>query len=376
MNFDKQRTRGAIILILVSGAILAIVFLIPNHRVDECEQVDPVLGYLAYQDVTYHPTAIPLSQDWKFISEVPQSYSFEIINDEIWLYSPLRRYRPSTGNFEEFNLVDENGNTISVSEIFETRNGDIWGIATRAIGFGLTLFSFNREENRIDYVEDPEHDLLGELQGGNKFVEDSLGDLWFVYNGTLYKFSPQTALFEPIFGIEQGYKFISTRPVITSNDEIWLPVTNIQDSGGIIFLGFDVNTGKYRTTLSPTESVILATELFVDSLDRVWISNLGWIDTAGLEEALFYTLVEDPVFLRDNPLIGLDMQYWWDHPTPIMETENRYLWFISNSYSIYRLDTKEAAWCLLSTEDVNDVNIDSKGNLWLLKSGNLFMLED
>lgn len=104
--------------------------------------------------------------------------------------------------------------------------------------------------------------------------------------------------------------------------------------------------------------------ILVDRQNRLWLSDLGWMEPDGT----WYAIIRSPVFLTNVAWTGGSSR--WATPNILLESSDGRLWFRSDNGMAW-LDPQKGEWCWFTTYQSNIVE-DSDNNLWMIADGKLY----
>jgi hypothetical protein len=123
----------------------------------------------------------------------------------------------------------------------------------------------------------------------------------------------------------------------------------------------EIQTFEIRSTQNRLFSNIL-----IDHQNRLWLSDLGWMETNGN----WYSLIRSPIFLTNYILVQGSSR--WATPNILLESSDGRYWFRSENGMAW-LDLEQEKWCWFTTYQSNIVE-DSEHNLWMIADNKLYKL--
>jgi hypothetical protein len=329
------------------------------------------------------PDIAPLG-GWQFQASLPTStgiYYPQLVTrpNEVWVLAvdakKVFRYRADTLEWNSYNTI--NNFSVIPRNLFQTRDGTLWGIDSISFGFDSSrsfpfLSRYNAITNQFEFIKDTDGMLTKVLTISDpvQITEDSGMQLWFF--GTisagndvgLYSFNPSSNKAEKQLSLKMGASYVG--PVAAQDGTIWFyngwenrlytysPITHEAKP----YLGLPI--------FEKSEGV---NSLFFDHGGRLWVDNKGWLDFTDPAKPVWYSIVLSPTFLTDNAWInGLGdnpsgIGYGWDLPVLISQSSNGLLWF-TTSHGIIRLDSEKGEWCWF-TNGSSPVVEDKDKNVWI-----------
>lgn len=314
-------------------------------------------------------------------------WDITVANDgSVWLINEnnqIFRYLPQTGEIREYqiNLPDEDW-SIDHRQLFLIA-GQLWILSNEFSNDEIRLFSYNFDNDQLVNVTDAEGVFRLETAISNIVVDQS-GDIWVAnYNQQLIRFDPDTLIADIMLEKEDGYslKPISTRLTVSPDGTLWMLADRYYPDGSmqyIFAIEYDPETGEVTeheihaypdSGVGPGKGQPVMT-LFFDHTNRLWISNQRFLQVDENGDLTWYEVVRSPVFYTDR-MAPLSNSYQFGKP--VLESQNRYLWFQSNA-GVIRLDLESDEWCLMANLS-SPIAEDQENNIWIAGEGQIYKLE-
>lgn len=137
---------------------------------------------------------------------------------------------------------------------------------------------------------------------------------------------------------------------------------------------------KYDPVTGRTDSVEIPltedeyggyTNLYVDRENRLWVSDIAWIDITGSEIGERHFIPRSPIFVH---YVNYLTQYVWSRPRINLESIDGRLWYEFEQGAVwYKPDKKE--WCWFARGLTSGPIEDSEHNLWMMVDSTLYKLQ-
>ncbi len=201
---------------------------------------------------------------------------------------------------------------------------------------------------------------------------DKSGALWFffVYNQErwFFRYSPASNKLERQISDKQFDDPFYGPFAISDENELF-----ILDSAMNMLIKYNPSNGETSDIKIPSEvggnsnidSELQSAIFFIDSKNKLWIDDRGWLDLSG-ENRDWHVVIRSPIFIKYE--FGL---WSWIHPVFSTESKDGRLWFYSNGRGTGWVDSNIGKWCLFTTFSSNVVK-DTEGNLWIIADGKLY----
>ena len=368
----------AALLVMLLSAFAAV----PAEKQDDCIEVNYSYAFRYYpaDPDKPNPTEIPLSPKWQpqlspeQTKEVGGSIILELSmrpDDTLWFSTMYNVIEYKTKSRE---LVIHKDGPLPYN-LFVDRHGNLWGNGfirdsgeKSPDGKPYFLARFDDTRRQFESVENDK--LTGELV---THTEDANGALYFyTKDDRLLKYTPDTGKVEKLTFNHLDYEV--TDILIDRHNTVW-------------FKSFIVLYGKrfeqvqrYRLTddsfdnfgTVPGFQIYGNSGIFIDSSDKLWLNDFGYLDNVLAEEPVWYQVMKSPVFIHDRGPVENENQ--WDDAYPIFESKDHRLWFFSGAGLAY-LDQQAQKWCLL-TSRITGVAEDSSSNIWIAYGGQIYKREN
>ncbi len=354
---------------------------IPTQNPNDCIEENYSYSFknYAYPDEKIIPTQIPLSGKWQ--PQLTQEQTRDIGNsvilrivtqpdDTIWFRTMHAIVEYKTRS-KELVIFDEEPLPY---ELFVDKYGNLWGTsleeaATKNPDNNQPYFlaHFDKSTEKFEIVE---NDLL--TGSGITYSEDSSGLLYFsTSDNRMLRFNPDSRKAELL---DFNFPYYEVKSMtIDRKDNIWLSAS-FEESGihGTTVLRYHPKDNSIENIGSvPGSSRYNAGEIFIDSSDRLWLQDYGYLDNALADAPSWYQVIRSPIFISDRGPV--EFENIWADATPIFESKDHKLWFFSGAGLAY-LDQTARKWCLL-TSRITGVAEDSSNNLWIVDRGQIYKRE-
>ena len=383
MRPNKKQT-----LLFIAGLATCILFILVYPSIDQpksvsCIQPPVDLAYPVKVLATFEPTQVPL-EGWEPIV-VSEKDPFRFVSQmmfrnetELWMLRPLMRYSLETQQLKTYEINIEQDALVGLRTLWVTRDKTLWiaGIARLDNEKYLLLAYYDETKDQFVRVIDEDELLLQDFDGSDspEIKEGINNQLWILYGGSLIRYDSKTNVAKTILDPEYFYELGSSM-TIDQDGVLWLVARGVDgalayEKGQRFVMRYDHQSKSSRFYGSPPgyEGNNRSFTLFVDHLGRVWADDYGWLQIHPSGDGTWYHAIRSPIFISDRP-IG-QAQYGWFRPAPLLETEDRYIWF--GSAGLGRLDLLENHWCLLNTIPTNTIAMDSEDNIWIAGDGRIF----
>ena len=260
---------------------------------------------------------------------------------------------------QEWKLIPEefDNDSAKSGQVYLAKDGKIWA----NLGFsGFSYFAlYNDKKGQFEYVEESENVPVGNLLLGND------GKFWILASKDgIYSFDTTSHEIE---------RYVSM-PDLESSGSLYGSMATVALDGSLYFLNM---TGEQQVRLihfNPETNFFefvpgldylgdISYNLFMDRSGRLWVGDLGWMETNGT----WYRIVRSPVFITDK---GEGASLIWSQTSIVLESSNGFLWFQSDNGMTW-LDPQKEKWCWFTTEKSNIVE-DQQQNLWMIADGKLY----
>lgn len=310
---------------------------------------------------------------WQAVSNMPESLYKKIAgqgtkiilratnrgNNQIWFYtySDVVIYQIETSQWIQ-------GPTIHGGRLFASKDGEIW-MLEGVDGNQMAMLSRLDESKNLF---EPVYDRNGILKSGEPgdVVVDANGRFWFFvvdnYIRTLHSFDPATL-------DARTYNFSSR----------YFQELVVDDQGNLYTMeGLDALT-KFTPTDNKVDSVEIPTDyksfgystsLYIDSSDRLWISDRTWFDLSHQRLSDWSIIVRSPIFIDNVEGYG---ENYWTRPEVQLESLDGLLWF-RFMRGVVSFNAETGKWCLVTTYPARVIE-DSQRNLWMFIDGTLYKRE-
>lgn len=342
---------------------------------------------LAESDPLPTPRAAVLPIGWREITKIPEEFAGDLAyiqfmrtnsgRDELWISIDIGTQFFDTDDAYFIYHTDtqewERTLTPPGSRILLGSNSSIWSLVYTGKESVSNLYQLDEKAHQYASITDVD----GLLQTGNIYspiILDSAGVLWFLFGKSggadkmlLYSFNPSTRQAErhPI-----GIGFDNF--VIDREDNIYL----LQNRSQLV--KYSPKTGVLHSVDMPGGHVENGTSLFIDSKERLWVSDIARFDEAvsNPEIGTPTLLPRSPIFIRLFAPYG---RFVWFRPQINVESLDGRLWYDGQAW----FDPDKEEWCLFTTHETklgfsyynSQIVKDSKQNLWMVADGRLFKYE-
>jgi hypothetical protein len=291
---------------------------------------------------------------------------------EIWMVRNWNDPKSSQSGYKIYIYGTDNKTWSEISNLAGEGSGKFFGLylgkdesvwATGSSQSGRIFGKFNENSGKFELLK-----VSQTIPDGHIFFGE--GVFWiFVEGGAIYSFDPET------LDIERR-AFVPYLVVDNSKGIVFAP------DGSIYFMHQLYETGSFsidnlalyhfmphnndveRVYNIPLQDLGPFDSLFLDREMNLWLSDYGWMKPNGS----WYQIVRSPVFITDK--IPEHSSLSWEHPSIVLESSNRYLWFQSSN-GMVSLDPKKGEWCWFTTYQSNIVE-DPQHNLWMIADNKLY----
>ena len=381
---------------------------------DEC--IPPLENFAYYSSGGEKPGPTPVVQlplgNWEAVTHIPELSNTEFFGnntarinfiqrlesgDRIWvLFEDIDKYRIPFYQIEEdrwktneVNELDITNDLLLFPELHLDKNEVVW-MALNPTNKDMTLelslitpllLTFDELDQQFKNVltlQDmstfiPKQKIVG--LSLSHFQSNSKGNLWFFiqFNSLdqtseyqLLEYSPSTNSLKRHLQNVQLDEQNAASYIISSTDVLYL--LDIQKA---LVLQYNLATEEISEIRIPSEvknngELIPSSKLFLDSEQRLWINDNGWLDLSSSDD--WHIVIHSPIFIEYQHYgNGL-----WGRTRPFFsaETEDGRLWFSSRRGTGW-VDPVTGKWCLFSSYPSNVLE-DTKGNLWMVSDGKLY----
>lgn len=353
------------------------------------------------------------SAGWEFVSAVPNvppkeefganTVYLDLIQsiegkDKIWvkINGPeirLFRYQIDRSKWDELKADKQFGSTYlgfrtSVPSLYLDKNNRVWLVGDvdtiEEVDADVPLLSVYDEASTQFRGILSINDFVG-MESGEKIdrisiIEtklDTKGDFWFAVlvhvegksnEYRFYRFSPSTYRIERYL-MELKYSDNNNASFVISEDNVLF----LLDGENKTIIRHEPMRSEIARIPIPVQVVnntnnaelgLSSAKLFLDSHQRLWIDDRGWLDL--FPNGDWHIVVRSPNFIQYA--YG---QWSWPHPTFNLETKDGRLWYSSDGRGTGWVDTDTGNWCIFTSYPSNVVK-DSTGNLWIIAAGKLY----
>ncbi len=341
-------------------------------------------------NVTPHPRTLPPS-NWQFQVSIPDEFGhlsheeIKSIGDEIWITGHIN-YSGST-SFFVYNTSENQGrihrggvNEIVPQKLLATRDTSLWGV-----GYNKQkslLSKYNRSRGVFELINDKDGVLMGNdyayIYDVVDIQEDNQGKIWILFSETgLYRFDPNTQKADYFLATPDNIKFTRFMPV--QDGSIWILGYRFNPFRETVLLRYFPETGDlqpYQGTFSyapesedfPNLDISPYSPLLLDSANRLWISNEGWLSNPASERPSWYRIIQDPIFM--NAWVDGVGNFYRTRPYGLSESSDGMFWFWGGIGTV-RLNPEIGEWCLFTTYS-SPVVEDKDHNLWIVADNKLY----
>jgi hypothetical protein len=264
------------------------------------------------------------------------------------------------------------------SQLFLSQDGTLWGFdhydlggnAPTGIGIPGDLSRYDAKNDRFEPAPDKDGILTG--GGGSTLItEDAQGRLWLIIDWALFSFDPETRQAQRVLDEQRGYRLYSL--IGAPDGSIWLAAYRTDSPGDKpVIVRYDPRTDEieyHGPPLGVREHTTISS-MYLDSVGRLWIDDLGWREVSPTGESVWYKLIRSPVFITNRMQGAGDREYAWTSPHQMYESSNGLFWFSSGA-GLVRLNFQSGEWCLLTTLYTPVVE-DDNHNLWIAGNRQLY----
>ena len=333
------------------------------------------------------PTVIPTG--WKSTSRIPEdlqrNHSIARLvrprsgYDEIWISVSDDPYDYRSVNFLIYRTDTHQWIQAppppSDGVLFLDANNGVW--VTSPYEPGPQLYRLDDQSNLFVPVADNANVLTQRAIRGEVKVAPN-GYFWFLFsnnrqNRSLFSFDP-VALESKLHLTGE----FSDDIAIDKNDNIYLlhvkyePFVSMDHYSPYVLTKYNPSTGDTESVEIPrtNEEPGGYINLYIDREDRLWVSDLVWIDLANAEIDEQHSIQRSEVFIYYARYLT---RYLWDRPTVMLQSIDGRLWYRAEQGNAwFKSDSGE--WCLFTNVGSNIVE-DSTNNLWMIVDNDLYHLK-
>jgi hypothetical protein len=356
---------------------------------DENECIDPIEKF-AYN--TRNKKKVVVGQEfivapkspWIFVTNVPMQIDAERelqiahtgSNGKIELWSKLiflkegkhikegyKIYYPKQGTWQEVSNEIDGSNGVFASSLFLLKDS-IWSVNSwnSNLSTKQPLLSLYTDKG---FESDSK---TRNIPAGGYTLINSKGVFWFVIpQDAIYSYNTSTHNYRKVVKI-----YDNVRSASLSSDSIIYYTSMKMNAIGVpewSLKSFDTNSEELKNIdlsySAMSSSNVDPSNIFVDSLGRLWLGGLGWRDA---DKINWYRLHPSEIFITNGS--GDSSTTDWQNPELILESHDGRFWFNSNNGMAW-LDVNKKQWCWFTTFQSNIVE-DSDHNLWMIADGKLY----
>ena len=353
---------------------------IKQDEVVATPQIQPALPLSPWKQVISLP-AFPVNVQGIDIVQIAMHHNE---SDKIWVirqlssneqstpdHRQLLTYQPETEKWEM--VIDQTQSSEFIPDvIFRSKDEKIWGLKNGAQGSNTPILSlYNEKKRTFEFVEDSNGFLKGDFFGFSNHrppLIDQNGVFWMVRFDGLYSFDPIIyASQQYLIDYDEVDSYLSTSYAIAKNGNIFVLLENAKEL--IQFVQSDTKIDRIKVQLNLPKSSeipdgVQANSIFIDSLDRIWVNDYGWMQQNGSWHQIISRF---PGFFS----VPNEIPYFhWELPLINLESSDGHLWFSSSS-GMVSLAPDKGEWCWFTTYQSNIVE-DADNNLWMIADGKLY----
>lgn len=355
----------------------------------------PVGAITDIGNINPHIPTIP-PKYWQFQTSLPEGLDFQ--GEEISITSHgdvwIRGWRLDGQN--KYFIYSPNGkSSIYPNETLEKpyvvpeqilyNDGVLWGLGTsydtrRIVNRNPIISRYDESVGRFEYVENILYDAKHYAGIVDAKLDDS-GFIWMVINqpswvedkmpSGVYRFDPYTQKADYFLAMPEDIWFAKIQPI--DDGSIWILAGN--KAMLLRYFPATADLQPYSGTFSylpgedfPYLNINAASPLFLDSKNRLWIGNEGWLNEPTSELPYWYRILQSPIFI--NVFVDGSGNFYRDIPDGMNETSDGMFWFWGDIGTV-RLDPKIGEWCLFTTYS-SPVVEDKDHNLWMVADNKLY----
>lgn len=365
-----------------------------NNETDECLPAEFSVGYPYKNETKHTPTPFPIPTNWQLVLEIPlpEYYSPGNLtiesNGDIWVLvrDPIRTNNQllhivnDRGQVDPYEIETTDERPVALSKLMLTKNNDLWVFGDYKVDQIRKLYIGAFQRDTQTFTSIPGLDFIAEDNiSQSNVIEDNNGNFWFILGESLMQFDPDNLTIHKVdVNLEHSLFPNSTLNYQTialdENDNLWMMVYSKSDlsaSEKYGLISYDIKNSEVKFHGSPPGLSDWYTRdtpdlrILIDHIGRIWVSQYGWYSQ--LEG--WYKLILPPLFIASVPDYFYQYSEWF--PRPVMETEDRFIWF-SSVAGIARLDMETNQWCLVSRIGTNAFGHDIQNNIWAIFDHQLY----
>jgi hypothetical protein len=385
--------------ILGKSVIRGLLFQSPNpEALKGCIPPEFDSNYLRDKEIYITPSPEPtvIPTDWESVSNIPEGLQGKYATiglvrarsgyDEFWIFVyadtdyhvNVNDYRPSSYLIFRTDTKQWRQAPTPPSDwmLFLDANNDVW--ATAPYESGPQLYRLDERANSFIPVVDTARELTKSgIEGDIKVASNGL--FWFIFSGESWQ-KKYLLSFDPVTldsKLHLTGEFFSSI-AIDKNDNIYLLQVNYEPFVSIEYVSPYVLT-RYDPSTGHTDSVKIPltndesggdVNLYIDHEDRLWVSDIAWVDTANSKLVASSDIPRSPIFIH---YVDYLTRYVWDRPTINLESIDGRLWYtFKRGAAWFKPDTKE--WCWFARGLTSGPVADSENNLWMMINNTLYEL--
>lgn len=302
------------------------------------------------------------------------------------------RYDIEGNEWHEIEISDRDLYKSGKPTLFLDKNNSVWAARTTALGFNLNnntpvLSMFNEKLQKFDTTLNIKDflDLLDSSRlkgvGIATLQTDGAGNLWFLLQiqmdsqgsqYALYRFTPSTNQLEHRLPNLKYDSQNSGSFIITPTDILFL-----LDEKNNSIIRYNPSNGEMKMIRIPDQVVnntngpiqgleYSGSNLFLDSQQRLWVSDRGWLDLS--PEGDWHIVIRSPLFIG---YVKGSSLWIWEHPYFLNESADGRIWYVGYNRGTGWVDPEKGNWCLF-TNYTSNISKDNNGNLWMIANGKLY----
>ncbi len=331
-------------------------------------------------------------QPWRLVSTVPEQSAniltsknllLVTITDqhaEIWVKEDI--FENATTNSKPQNRImiyreienkwieyKSNTDKLTLLYMFETNDGDIWGLHYSKENHDYFMLKLNRITRVFELS--PESDIIP----SGKFIFNPKGFLWIIQpQGFIYQYELNKGSLQKIAPMPDDIRNLpfDYGLAISQDDYIYFlrPLQEVFSINDLELFRFSIETKKFERNIRiELESESLFYSIFIDRSNRLWAGNTGVMNANHGWNQIF----KPSIFLETyESWSGPNYDYsLWLYPRIVLETSDDRLWFSSEN-GLAWLEPEKNQWCWVTNVQKAGLQEDRKKNLWLLVGGRLY----